>query len=61
MEIIPETRRAHCARYLHFYYSHWVDTSAGGHLVHEGIISLVVSVSAMTWFIRNIFLTPWIM
>jgi hypothetical protein len=32
----------------------WVDTSAGGLLVHEGITSPVVSVSALTWFIRYI-------
>jgi hypothetical protein len=39
---------------LHFYYYHWVDTSAGGLLVSEGIIHLVVSASALTWFIRYI-------
>ena len=33
---------------------HWVDTSAGGLLVPESIILLVVSASALTWFIRYI-------
>ena len=32
-----------------------VDTSAGGLLVLEGIIRSVVSVSALTWFIRYIY------
>lgn len=31
---------------------HWIDTSAGGQLVPEGIILPVVSVSAPTRFIR---------
>ena len=39
-------------RYLRFYYYHWVDTSAGGLLVPEGIIHPVVTVSVLTWFIR---------
>jgi hypothetical protein len=39
---------------LRFYYYHWVDTSAGGLLVLEGIIRPVVSASALTWFIRYI-------
>jgi hypothetical protein len=52
MKIIPETRRAHKIWYLRFYYYHWVDTSAGGLLVPEGIICLVVIVSTLTWFIR---------
>ena len=34
---------------------HWVDTSAGGLLVSEGIIRSVVSVSILTWFIRYIY------
>jgi hypothetical protein len=35
-----------------------VDTSAGGLLVPEGIIRPVVSVSALTWFIRyTVFIT----
>ena len=38
-----------------FYYYHWVDTSAGGLLVPEGIIHTVVSASALTWFIRYIY------
>ena len=33
---------------------HWVDTSAGGLFVPEGIIRPVVTVSALTWFIRYI-------
>jgi hypothetical protein len=33
-----------------FYYYHWVDTSAGGLLVPEGIIRPVVSASALSWF-----------
>jgi hypothetical protein len=35
-----------------FYYHHWVDASAGGLLIPEGIIRPVVSASALTWFIR---------
>lgn len=34
----------------------WVDRSTDGLLVPEGIICLVVGVSVLTWFIRNIFL-----
>ena len=47
------SKNALCARSLisTFYYHHWVDTSAGGLLVLEGIIPPVVSVSALTWFI----------
>ena len=33
----------------------WVNTSAGGILVPEGIIRPVVSASALTWFIRYIY------
>ena len=33
----------------------WVNTSAGGVLVPEGIIRPVVSASALTWFIRYIY------
>jgi hypothetical protein len=32
-----------------------IDTSAGGLLVPEGIICSVVSVLALTWFIRYIY------
>ena len=39
-----------------FYYYHWVDISAGGILVSEGITRLVVSALALTWFIRYIVL-----
>jgi hypothetical protein len=38
-----------------FYYYHWVDTSAAGQLVTGGIISPVVSVSAVTWFNRYVY------
>ena len=37
-----------------FFY-HWVDTSAGGLLVLEGIIRPVISASALTWFIKYIY------
>ena len=43
MKVILQTRPAHYSRYLHFYYYHWVDPSAGGILVTEGIINPVVS------------------
>jgi hypothetical protein len=33
----------------------WFDTSAGGLLVPEGIISTVVGVSALTWVIKYIY------
>jgi hypothetical protein len=36
------------------YYFHWVDTSARGLFVYEGVIRPMVSVSALTWFIRYI-------
>ena len=35
---------------------HWVDTSAGGLLVPDGIIPLVANASALTWFIIYIIL-----
>jgi len=38
--------------FLRFYYYHWVDTSAGGLLVPEGIIHPIVGVSALTWLIK---------
>ena len=37
---------------LHFYYYHWVDTSAGGLLVPRSFIHPVVSISALTWVIK---------
>jgi hypothetical protein len=40
-------------RYLRFYYYHWIDTSAGGPLVLDGIILPVFSPSKLTWFIEN--------
>jgi len=36
-------------------YYHYVDTSASGRLVPEGIIRPVVSDSALTWFIGYIY------
>jgi len=33
----------------------WVDTSARGLLVHEGIVRPVFSASALTWFIRYMY------
>ena len=41
---------------IYVFYDHWVDTSGGGLLVSEGIIRPVVSVLALTWFIRYIFI-----
>jgi hypothetical protein len=37
-----------------FYYYHWVDTSAGGPVVNEGIIRRVVSDSALTCYVTYI-------
>jgi hypothetical protein len=34
---------------------HWVDTSAGGLFVPQGIIRPVVSASILIWFIRYLF------
>jgi len=57
MNIIPETRRVVRTKYdiFVFYYYHCVDISACGLLVPKGIISPVVSASALTWFIRYIY------
>jgi hypothetical protein len=52
IKTIPETRRVPQIRYLRFYDYHWVNTSDGGLLVPDCIIRPVVSVSALTWFIR---------
>jgi hypothetical protein len=41
-------------KYSRFHYYHWVDTDAGGILIPDGTIRPVVSVSALTWFIRYI-------
>jgi hypothetical protein len=41
--------------YLRFYYTRWVDITAGVLLVPEGIIHPVITVSALTWFIRYIY------
>ena len=40
--------------YLRLYYYHWFDTSAVGLLVPEDNTRVVVSVLALTWFIRYI-------
>ena len=42
MKIIPETR-------LRLYYYHWVDISAGGLVIPDGVIHPVVNVSALVW------------
>ena len=55
IKAIPETRRAHKIKYLRFSYYHWVDSSAGGLLVPEAIISPVVSDLAMIWFNRYMY------
>jgi hypothetical protein len=41
--------------YIRFYYHSWVDTSSGGLLVPESIIRPIVSASALTWFITNMY------
>ena len=40
---------------VRFYYYQWVGTSGGRLLAPEGIIRPVVSVLALTWFIRYIY------
>ena len=53
MKVIAESRRMHVIRYLRCH------TSAGGLSIPEGIITLpVVSVSALTYFIRYKALLP---
>jgi hypothetical protein len=54
MKVIPETSHAHKVGYLQFYYYYWVDTSAGGRLVPEGIIHPVIFFLKLTLFIRYI-------
>ena len=51
MKVILETRRMHLQdiRYPRFHYYHWVNTSAGGQLIPEGIIILVISASGLTY------------
>ena len=57
MKIITKKNRpAHYIWYLRLYYYHRVDISAGGLLVPECIIRPEVSASALTWFIRFLFL-----
>jgi hypothetical protein len=54
MKVISE-RVVVIAFYIYvFYYYHWVDTSAGGLLVPDGIIRPVGSASALTLFSRYI-------
>ena len=55
MKVIPETRRGHLIWYIRFYYYNWVDTSAGGLIVSDGIIHPVISAPALAWFIRYIY------
>jgi hypothetical protein len=55
MKVIPETRRAHSIWYLRFHYDDWVDISACGVLIPEGITHPVVSASVLTWFISYIY------
>lgn len=52
IDITETRRRAHYILHPCYHYYRWVDSSAGELLVPEGIISLVVSVSEPTWFIR---------
>jgi hypothetical protein len=40
---------------LHRVRSYWVDTTAGGLLVPDGIIRPVASASTQTWFIKYIY------
>ena len=42
-----------------FYYYHWVDTSASGLLVPDGVIRPVVSAEKLTWFTRYIHYWNW--
>ena len=54
----PETRRALTVPdfdTIWYNYYHWIDTSAGGLLIPEGIIRPVVSVSALTCLIIYIY------
>ena len=54
----PETRRALTVPdfdTIWYNYYHWIDTSAGGLLIPEGIIRPVVSASALAWFIGYIY------
>ena len=42
--------------YPRVYYYQWVDTSAGGLLVLEGIRRPVISTSSLMWFIKHIYI-----
>ena len=50
LKILRETCRAHLIEYLCFYCYHWIDDSAGGLLVPDGIIRPVISRLVQTWF-----------
>jgi len=54
MLYIPSKFKKHVVR-IKFDNYHWVDTSAGGLLVPEGIILPVVNISVLTWLIRYIY------
>ena len=51
---IPSKFKKHVVR-IKFDNYHWVDTSAGGLLVPEGILLPVVNISVLTWLIRYIY------
>ena len=46
-----------CILYVFFYYYHFVYTSTGGLLVPKGFITIAISASVLTWFIRYISFT----
>jgi hypothetical protein len=54
MKVISEMRRAHYILYLHLYCYHWVDTSSGAPFVPDSVMRPVISISALTWFIKYI-------
>jgi hypothetical protein len=54
MKVILEMSRVCEIRYLDIYYYHWIETSVGRLLVHNGIIYPVVSDWALAWIFRYI-------
>ena len=54
MKVILEMTRVCEIRYLDIYYYHWIETSVGRLLVHNGIIYPVVSDWALAWIFRYI-------
>ena len=56
MKVIQETCCAHRIIYLCLNCYHFVDISADGLYVSEGIIHLLVSISVLTWFLGYIWL-----